>query len=37
MLDYIQNSMNLAYHFIKDLSRNVIENASREMSLRPTI
>ena len=36
-LDYIQTSKNLADPFIKDLSRNVIDNASREMGMRPTI
>jgi hypothetical protein len=30
-LDYIQTSKNLADPFTKDLSRNVIENASKEM------
>jgi hypothetical protein len=35
-LDYIQTSRNLADPFTKGLSRNVIENASREMGLRPT-
>jgi hypothetical protein len=36
-LDYIQTSRNLADPFTKGLSRNVIENASREMGLRPTL
>ena len=36
-LDYIQTSKNLADPFTKGLSRNVIENASREMGMRPTI
>ena len=36
-LDYIQTSKNLAYPFNKGLSRNVIDNASREMGMRPTI
>jgi hypothetical protein len=36
-LDYIQTSKNLADPFIKGLSRNVIDNASREMGLRPTL
>ena len=36
-LDYIHTSRNLADPFTKDLSRNVIENASREMGLRPTL
>ena len=35
-LDYIQTSRNLADPFTKGLSRNVIENASKEMGLRPT-
>jgi hypothetical protein len=35
-LDYIQTSKNLADPFTKGLSRNVIDNASREMGLRPT-
>jgi hypothetical protein len=35
-LDYIQTSRNLADPFTKGLSRNVIENSSREMGLRPT-
>ena len=37
MLDYIQTSKNLADPFTKGLSRNVIDNASREMGMRPTI
>ena len=36
-LDYIQTSKNLAYPFNKGLSRNVTDNASREMGMRPTI
>ena len=36
-LDYIQMSKNLANPFTKGLSRNVIDNASREMGMRPTI
>jgi hypothetical protein len=36
-LDYIQMSRNLADPFTKGLSRNVIENASREMGLRSTL
>jgi hypothetical protein len=36
-LDYIQTSKNLADAFTKGLSRNVIDNASREMGLRPTL
>jgi hypothetical protein len=36
-LDYIQISKNLTNPFIKGLSRNVIDNASREMCLRPTL
>nr|CCI55462.1 PH01B001E05.18 [Phyllostachys edulis] len=35
-LDYIQTAKNLADPFTKGLSRNVIDNASREMGLRPT-
>lgn len=34
-LDYVQTAKNLADPFTKGLSRNVIENASREMGLRP--
>ena len=37
VLDYIQTSKNLADPFTKGLFRNVIENASREMGMRPTI
>jgi hypothetical protein len=33
--DYIQTSKNLADQFTKGLSRNVIDNASRELGLRP--
>ena len=36
-LDYIQTSKNLADPFTKGLSRNVIDSASREMGLRPTV
>ena len=36
-LDYIQTSKNLTDPFTKGLSRNVIDNALREMGLRPTI
>ena len=36
-LDYIQTSKNQADPFTKGLSRNVIENAPREMGMRPTI
>ena len=35
-LDYIQSAKNLADPFTKGLSRVVIENASREMGMRPT-
>ena len=35
-LDYIQSAMNLADPFTKGLSRIVIDNASREMGMRPT-
>ena len=35
MLDYIQTARNLADPFTKGLSRNVIDNASKEMGLRP--
>ena len=35
-LDYVQTSKNLADPFTKGLSRNVIDNASMEMGLRPT-
>ena len=35
-LDYVHTSKYLADQFTKDLSRNVIENASREMGLRLT-
>ena len=35
-LDYVHTSKNLADQFIKGLSRNVIEGASRELGLRPT-
>ena len=36
-LDFIQMAKNLADPFTKGLSRNVIDNASREMGMRPTI
>jgi hypothetical protein len=36
LLDYVHTSQNLADQFTKDLSRNVIESASRELGLRPT-
>ena len=36
-LDYIQMSKNLADPFTKGLSHNVIDNASKEMGMRPTI
>ena len=35
-LDYVHTSKNLADQFTKGLSRNVIDSASSEMSLRPT-
>jgi hypothetical protein len=35
-LDYIHTEKNLADPFIKGLSRNVIDAASKKMSLRPT-
>jgi hypothetical protein len=35
-LDYIQTSKNLADPFTKGLSRNVIENVSKLMGMRPT-
>ena len=35
-LDYVHTSKNLADRFIKGLSRNMIDGASREMCLRPT-
>jgi len=35
-LDYVQTAKNLADPFNKGLSRNVIDEASREMGLRPT-
>ncbi len=34
-LDYIQTTRNLADPFTKGLSRNMIDNASKEMGLRP--
>ena len=34
-LDYVQTVKNLADPFTKGLSRNVIDEASREMGLRP--
>ena len=36
-LGHIQTFKNLADPFTKGLSRNVIDNASREMDMRPTI
>ena len=36
-LDYIQTSKNLADPFTEGLSRNVVDNASKEMGMRPTI
>jgi fructose-1,6-bisphosphatase/inositol monophosphatase family enzyme len=36
-LDYIHTSKNLADPFTKGLSRNVIDYASKEMGIRPTI
>jgi hypothetical protein len=36
-LDYIHTSKNLADPFTKALSRNVTDNASKEMGMRPTI
>ena len=35
-LDYVQTAKNLADQFTKGLSRNVIDNASMELGLRPT-
>ena len=35
-LDYVQAAKNLVDPFTKGLSRNVIDEASREMGLRPT-
>jgi hypothetical protein len=35
-LDYIHTEKNLANPFTKGLSRNMIDNASKEMGLRPT-
>jgi len=35
-LDYVHTSKNMADQFTKGLSRNVIDSASSEMSLRPT-
>jgi hypothetical protein len=35
-IDYVQTTKNLADPFIKGLSRNVIDSASKEMGLRPT-
>jgi hypothetical protein len=34
-LDYVHTSKNLADQFTKELSRDVIDGASREMGLRP--
>ena len=36
VLDYVQTARNLADQFTKSLSRNVIDNASMELSLIPT-
>jgi hypothetical protein len=36
-LDYIHTSKNLTDPFTKGLSRNVIDYASKEMGMRPTI
>jgi hypothetical protein len=36
VLNYVHTSKNLADQFTKGLSRNVVENASSEMGLRPT-
>jgi hypothetical protein len=36
VLNYIQTAKNLADQFTKGLSRNVIDNASLELGLRPT-
>ena len=35
-LDYVQIAKNLADQFTKGLSRNMIDEASREMGMRPT-
>ena len=35
-LDYVQTDKNLADQFTKGLSRNVIDNASLELGMRPT-
>ena len=35
-LDYVQMAKNLADQFTKGLSRNVIDNASMELGLKPT-
>ena len=35
VVDYIQTAKNLADPFTKGLSHNVIDNASKEMGLRP--
>jgi len=35
-LDYVQTAKNLVDQFIKGLSRNMIDEASREMGMRPT-
>ena len=35
-LDYVQTAKNLADQFTKGLSRNVIDNASLELGMRPT-
>jgi hypothetical protein len=35
-IDYVQTAKNLADPFIKGVSRNVIDSASKETGLRPT-
>jgi fructose-1,6-bisphosphatase/inositol monophosphatase family enzyme len=35
-IDYVQTAKNMVDPFTKGLSRNVIDSASKEMSLRPT-
>ena len=35
-LDYVQTAKNLADQFTKGLSRNMIDNASLELGMRPT-
>jgi hydroxymethylglutaryl-CoA reductase len=36
-LDYVQTAKNMADQFTKEISRNVIDNASLELGLRPTL